>query len=44
MTDMMDIIPRRYFVLDKSMFYARDLYLAKISRLTSSCRWLISPR
>jgi len=27
--DMMDIIPRRYFVLDKSMFYARDLYLAK---------------
>ncbi len=30
MTDMMDIIPRRYFVLDKSMFYARDLYLAKI--------------
>ena len=29
MTDMMDIVPRRYFVLDKSMFYARDLYLAK---------------
>jgi hypothetical protein len=29
MTDMMEIIPRRYFVLDKSMFYARDLYLAK---------------
>jgi hypothetical protein len=24
-----DIIPRRYFVLDKAMFYARDLYLAK---------------
>ncbi|MDD1702355.1 MAG: hypothetical protein LUQ31_05185 [Methanoregula sp.] len=24
-----DIIPRRYFVLDKSMFYARDLFLAK---------------
>jgi hypothetical protein len=23
-----DIIPRRYFVLDKSMFYARDLFLA----------------
>ena len=29
MMDMMDIVPRRYFVLDKSMFYARDLYLAK---------------
>src|SRR5208337_3050856 len=29
MTDMMEIVPRRYFVLDKSMFYARDLYLAK---------------
>jgi len=29
MMDMMEIIPRRYFVLDKSMFYARDLYLAK---------------
>jgi hypothetical protein len=29
MSDMMEIIPRRYFVLDKSMFYARDLYLAK---------------
>ena len=29
MADMMDIIPRRYFVLGKSMFYARDLYLAK---------------
>ncbi len=23
-----DIIPRRYFVLDKSLFYARDLFLA----------------
>jgi hypothetical protein len=23
-----EIIPRRYFVLDKSLFYARDLYLA----------------
>jgi hypothetical protein len=33
MDDMMEyenIIPRRYFVLNKSMFYARDLYLAKI--------------
>lgn len=30
MSDMAEIIPRRYFVLDKSMFYARDLYLAKI--------------
>jgi hypothetical protein len=33
MDDMMefeDIIPRRYFVLDKAMFYARDLFLAKI--------------
>ena len=32
MDDMMeyeDIIPRRYFVLNKSMFYARDQYLAK---------------
>jgi hypothetical protein len=32
MDDMMEfekIIPRRYFVLNKSMFYARDLYLAK---------------
>jgi hypothetical protein len=29
LADMMDIVPRRYFVLDKSMFYARDLYLAK---------------
>jgi hypothetical protein len=24
-----DIIPRRYFVLNKAMFYARDLFLAK---------------
>ncbi len=33
MDDMMEyenIIPRRYFVLNKSMFYARDQYLAKI--------------
>lgn len=32
MDDMMefeDVIPRRYFVLDKSMFYARDLFLAQ---------------
>jgi hypothetical protein len=32
MDDMMEyenVIPRRYFVLNKSMFYARDLYLAK---------------
>ena len=29
MSDMMEIVPRRYFVLDKSLFYARDLYLAK---------------
>lgn len=29
MEDMLDVLPRRYFVLDKSMFYARDLYLAK---------------
>lgn len=32
MDDMMEyenIIPRRYFVLSKSMFYARDQYLAK---------------
>jgi hypothetical protein len=32
MDDMMeyeDIIPRRYFVLNKAMFYARDQYLAK---------------
>jgi len=29
MMDMMEIVPRRYFVLDKSMFYARDYYLAK---------------
>jgi hypothetical protein len=30
MMEFEDIIPRRYFVLRKSMFYARDLYLAKI--------------
>ena len=33
MDDMMEyesIIPRRYFVLSKSMFYARDQFLAKI--------------
>ena len=33
MEDMMEyesIIPRRYFVLSKSMFYARDQFLAKI--------------
>jgi len=29
MIDMEEIVPRRYFVLDKSMFYARDFYLAK---------------
>jgi len=29
MIDMEEIVPRRYFVLDKSMFYARDYYLAK---------------
>jgi hypothetical protein len=29
MMEFEDIIPRRYFVLNKSMFYARDLYLAK---------------
>ncbi len=32
MDDMMEyesVIPRRYFVLSKSMFYARDQYLAK---------------
>lgn len=29
MMEFEDIIPRRYFVLDKAMFYARDLYLAK---------------
>jgi len=30
MEDMMEVLPRRYFVLDKSLFYARDLYLAKV--------------
>jgi len=30
MMEYEDIIPRRYFVLSKSMFYARDQYLAKI--------------
>jgi hypothetical protein len=30
MMDFEEIIPRRYFVLSKSMFYARDLFLAKI--------------
>jgi hypothetical protein len=29
MMEFEDIIPRRYFVLNKSMFYARDQYLAK---------------
>ena len=29
MMEFEDIIPRRYFVLNKAMFYARDLYLAK---------------
>ncbi len=29
MMEYEDIIPRRYFVLNKSMFYARDQYLAK---------------
>ena len=32
MDEMMDqesIIPRRYFVMNKAMFYARDMYLAK---------------
>jgi hypothetical protein len=29
MMEYEDIIPRRYFVLSKSMFYARDQYLAK---------------
>ena len=29
MMEFEEIIPRRYFVLNKSMFYARDLYLAK---------------
>ena len=30
MMEYEDIIPRRYFVLSKSLFYARDQYLAKI--------------
>ena len=30
MKEYENIIPRRYFVLNKAMFYARDLYLAKI--------------
>jgi len=30
MAESEHIIPRRYFVLNKSMFYARDLFLAKI--------------
>ena len=29
MMEFEDVIPRRYFVLNKSMFYARDQYLAK---------------
>lgn len=29
MMEFEDIIPRRYFVLNKAMFYARDMYLAK---------------
>jgi hypothetical protein len=29
MMEYEDVIPRRYFVLNKSMFYARDQYLAK---------------
>jgi hypothetical protein len=29
MMEFEDIIPRRYFVLNKSMFYARDQYLAR---------------
>lgn len=29
MTEQMEIIPRRYFVLSKAMFYARDYFLAK---------------
>jgi hypothetical protein len=29
MMEYEEIIPRRYFVLDKSMFYARDCFLAK---------------
>ena len=30
MMEFEDVIPRRYFVLSKSMFYARDQFLAKI--------------
>jgi len=30
MMEYEEVIPRRYFVLSKSMFYARDLFLAKI--------------
>ena len=30
MMEYEDVIPRRYFVLNKAMFYARDQYLAKI--------------
>ncbi|PKL70261.1 MAG: hypothetical protein CVV30_02560 [Methanomicrobiales archaeon HGW-Methanomicrobiales-1] len=29
MIDQEEIIPRRYFVLNKAMFYARDMFLAK---------------
>jgi hypothetical protein len=29
MTEQMEIIPRRYFVLSKAMYYARDYFLAK---------------
>jgi len=29
MMEQENIIPRRYFVLDKAMFYARDMFLAK---------------
>jgi len=29
MIEQMDIVPRRYFVLSKAMFYARDYFLAK---------------
>lgn len=29
MIEQEEIIPRRYFVLNKAMFYARDMYLAK---------------
>ena len=30
MMEQEEIIPRRYFVLNKAMFYARDMYLAKV--------------